>query len=139
MSQSVYASLFRNLMTLIPGLADPPCGAHFCVPYPHLPDVLLSACIIAREGDMCLLVLTESQLDFDTLQPASVIRLRIDLASQLAEILEYEDLRGLLVVYADTRTIHPRRIQINLAGNDWLQALIGFNLIFRLIAVPAAA
>lgn len=91
MRTTVYARLFDRLADLIPSLQSARAGAVFCAP-PRIPDDMAVYChIAAAEGDMRLIELADDNQKKGTVMPAPWLKLRVDMANKLAEVLEMED------------------------------------------------
>ena len=88
---------------------------------------------------MRLIELADDNIKSGTVMPAPWLKLRVDLASKLAEVLEMEDAFGYQVIYAGGKAVNPRRPQINLYAMNWLQVMVNFELCFQPADVPVAA
>lgn len=140
MCNTVYARLFDRLADLIPSLQSARAGAVFCAP-PRIPDELAVYCHIAAvEGDMRLIELADdNNQKKGTLMPAPWLKLRVDMANKLAEVLEMEGSFGYQVIYTGGGAVNPRRAQINLFAMNWLQVMVNFELCFQPADVSMAA
>ncbi|WP_231113363.1 hypothetical protein [Pandoraea pnomenusa] len=109
MRTTVYARLFDRLADLIPSLQSARAGAVFCAP-PRIPDDMAVYChIAAAEGDMRLIELADDNQKKGTVMPAPWLKLRVDMANRLAEVLEMEDTFGYQVIYTGGSAVNPRR------------------------------
>lgn len=139
MRTTVYARLFDRLADLIPSLQSAHAGAVFCAP-PRIPDDMAVYCHIAAvEGDMRLIELADDNQKKGTVMPAPWLKLRVDMANKLAEVLEMEDTFGYQVIYTGGSAVNPRRAQINMFAMNWLQVMVNFELYFQPADVSVAA
>lgn len=139
MRTTVYARLFDRLADLIPNLQTAPAGAVLCAP-PRIPDDMAVYCHIAAvEGDMRLIELADDNNRKGAVMPAPWLKVRVDVANRLAEVLEMEDAFGYQVVYAGGNCVNPRRAQINMYAMNWLQVMVNFELCFQPADVSVAA
>ncbi|QOT82351.1 MULTISPECIES: hypothetical protein [Burkholderiales] len=139
MRTTVYARLFDRLADLIPSLQSAHAGAVFCAP-PRIPDDMAVYCHIAAvEGDMRLIELADDNQKKGAVMPAPWLKLRVDMANKLAEVLEMEDTFGYQVIYTGGSAVNPRRAQINMFAMNWLQVMVNFELCFQPADVSVAA
>lgn len=139
MRNTVYARLFDRLADLIPSLGAARAGAVFCAA-PRIEGDMAVFCHIAEvDGDMRLVELADDHKRGGTVMPAPWLKLRVDMAGRLAEVLEMEDVHGYEVVYTGGKTVNPRRAQINLFALNWLQVMVNFQVAFRPADVLVAA
>lgn len=137
MRTTVYARLFDRLVDLIPSLRSVPAGAVLCAP-PRIPGDMAVYCHVAAvEGDMRLIELADDNVKRGEAMPVPWLKLRVDLANRMAEVLEMEDAFGYQVVYVGDRAVNPRRSQINLYITNWLQVMVNFELCFESADAPA--
>lgn len=139
MRTTVYARLFDRLADLIPNLQTAPAGAVLCAP-PRIPGDMAVYCHIAAvEGDMRLIELADDNNRKGAVMPAPWLKLRVDVANRLAEVLEMEDAFGYQVIYTGGNCVNPRRAQINMYAMNWLQVMVNFELCFQPADVSVAA
>lgn len=139
MRNTVYARLFDRLADLIPSLATAPTGAVFCAA-PRVPDDMALYCHVAEaKGNMRLIELANDRTTGDSVLPAPWLKLRVDVSTCLAEVLEMEDAHGYQAIYGGSNAANPRRAQINLFALNWLQVMVNFELAFRPADLPVAA
>lgn len=139
MRTTVYARLFDRLADLIPSLQSTHAGAVFCAP-PRIPDDMAVYChIAAAEGDMRMIELVDDNQKKGAAMPASWLKLRVDMANKLAEVLEMEDIFGYQMIYTADSVVNPRRAQINMFAMNWLQVMVNFELCFQPADVLVAA
>ena len=87
MRTTVYPSLFERLADLIPSLQSARAGAVFCAP-PRIPDDMAVSCQIAvAEGDTRLIEPADDNQKKGTVMPAPWLKLCVDMAKKLAEVL----------------------------------------------------
>lgn len=139
MRNTVYARLYDRLALLVPTLSTAPAGAVFCAPRRTEGRMPVYCHIADRDGDMRLVELADDRAQGGAFLPAPALRLRVDVAARLAEVLELEDTFGYQVIYVGARAVNPRRSQVNLFAANRLQTLVNFNLVFRPAGAPAAA
>ncbi|WP_459203470.1 hypothetical protein ACQVRV_00390 (plasmid) [Ralstonia pseudosolanacearum] len=139
MCQTVYARLFDRLADLIPSLQSAQVGAVFCAEPRVAGDMAVYCHVSQVQGDMRLIELADDRTKGDQVMPAPWLKLRVDLARRLAEVLEMEDVHGYEVIYVGDCDVNPRRSQINMFAMNWLQVMVSFELAFRSVDVPMAA
>lgn len=139
MRATVYARLFERLTDLIPNMKNAQVGAVFYAPPRIAGDMAVYCHVAAVEGDMRLIELVDDNLKKGAVMQAPWLKLRVDVASNLAEVLEVEDAYGYQVVYTGDYTVNPRRAQINMFAMNWLQAMVNFELFFQPADVSVAA
>jgi uncharacterized protein YqiB (DUF1249 family) len=139
MRTTVYDRLFDRLADLIPSLQSAHAGAVFCAPS-RVPDDMAVYChVAAAEGDMRLVELADDNQKRGAVMPVPWLKLRVDMANKLAEVLEMEDAFGYQVVYMGGNAVNPRRAQINVFAMNWLQVMVNFELCFQSADVSVAA
>jgi len=140
MRTTVYARLFDRLADLIPNLQTMHAGMVLCAP-PRIPGDMAVYCHIAAvEGDMRLVELADDNTrKGSTVMPTPWLKLRVDMANGLAEVLEMENAFGFQSVYAAGGAVNPRRAQINVFAMNWLQVMVNFELCFQPADVSVAA
>lgn len=131
MCTTVYARLFERLADLIPNLQTAAAGAVFCAPPRIVGDMAVYCHIAEVEGDMRLIELADDNKKGITVVPAPWLKLRVDMANRLAEVLEMEDTFGYQVIYIGVNSVNPRRAQINMFAMNWLQIMVNFELCFQ--------
>ncbi len=137
MRTSVYARLYERLTDLIPELQSASTGLVLCAT-PRIPgDITVYCNIAAAEGQMRLIELADDTQNKVGVMPAPGLKLRVDLANKLAEVLEMEDVFGHQVIYSGG-DVNPRRPQINMLALNWLQVMVNFELSFQPTNVSAS-
>ncbi len=136
MRATVYARLFDRLTDLIPNVQTARAGTVFCA-LSRIPDDMAVYChVSAVEGSMRLIELADDNGGRrGHPMPAPWLKLRVDVASGLAEVLEMEDSTGYQVIYIGGGAVSPHRPQINLFALNWLQVMVNFELRFQPVDV----
>ena len=88
---------------------------------------------------MRLIELADDNQKKGTVMPAPWLKLRVDMANKLAEVLEMEDTFGYQVIYTGGSAVNPRRAQINMFAMNWQQVMVNFELCFQTADVSVAA
>ena len=88
---------------------------------------------------MRLIELADDNQKKGTVMHAPWLKLRVDMANKLAEVLEMEDTFGDQVIYTGGSAVNPRRAQINMFAMNWLQVMVNFELCFQPADVSVAA
>lgn len=99
MRTTVYSRLFDRLADLIPTLRTAKAGAVFCAPPRNANDMAVYCHVAEVDGDMRLIELADDNITGGTVMPAPWLKLRVDMANKLAEVLEMEDTFGYQVIY----------------------------------------
>lgn len=137
MCNTVYSRLFDRLADLIPKLQT--ASAVFYAPPRTKGDLSVYCHISEVDGNLRLIELADDCTEGEAVMPKPWLKLRVDMANRLAEVLELEDSTGYQVVYFGGKAVNPCRAQINLFAVNWLQVLVQFELAFRPVDMPVAA
>ena len=88
---------------------------------------------------MRLIELADDNQKKGTVMPASWLKLRVDMANKLTEVLEMEATFGYQVIYTGGSAVNQHRAQINMFAMNWLQVMANFELCFQPADVSVAA
>lgn len=139
MRNTVYARLYDRLAELIPHLDTAQAGAAFCALSRSRDELTVFCHVLDADQGMLLVELAMDRNQGGAVLPAPWMKLRVDTASRLAEVLEVENAQGYQVIYTGGQAAHPQRAQINLFALNWLQAMLSTSSAFLPVDMPVAA
>jgi hypothetical protein len=140
MRNTVYSRMFERLADLIPSAFTTGSAAVFYAP-PRIKNDYSTICQVQKvEGGLFLVEMANDTLENGIETPAPWIKLRVDVQSRVAEVIEMQDPHGgYQVAYMDSNIVHPRRSAINLFAVNWLQIMIGLEVSFQAIDSTVSA
>lgn len=129
MTSTIFSKLYRRLAELLP-IETAAEGFVFCAK-PRHPEDLAVYCQVTSVNEHGMVIDLADDNAKCGAMPRPWVRFRVDVAQQIAEVLELEDSFGYQVVYTGNMQINPRRAQMNLYTINWLYMLNRFTYGFE--------
>lgn len=129
--QSIYGRLFDRLDALIPNLPQTQPGDAFVAPPKIKGDMTVYCTVTSVEGSHVCLQLAHDQSPNDEAMPAPWMEFRVDLTSQVAELMALEDEWRYEVAYSNDDQPNPRRSTMNLFAVNWLTIMLNLQSVFQ--------